>query len=83
MTDHITIPPEAVEAAAIDLHRSIWGRDCYSWAEIDGETRDCFRQHARAACLAMLNAWPKTLWDYKREDGTRLILPLTEASDEP
>ena len=31
-----------------------------------------------AACQALLRAWPKTLWDYKREDGTRLILPLTQ-----
>jgi hypothetical protein len=55
---NITIPPEALEAAAIELYRSIWGHDCYSWAEIDSETRDSFRQHARAACLAMLRSWP-------------------------
>ena len=34
------------------------------------------------AIAAAINAWPKTLWDYTREDGTRLILPLTETSND-
>lgn len=63
MTD-ITIPPEALEAASKII------RDCFFTSENDAENV------ARAACLAMLKAWPKTLWDYKREDGTRIILPL-------
>jgi len=52
-----TIPPEALEAAAIELHRSIWGHDCYSWADVDEERRNHFRKHARAALAAALNAW--------------------------
>ena len=58
----ITIPPTALAAAIA--------------AAIDAEPN--IRDQLHAACLAMLKAWPKTLWDYKREDGTRLILPLTE-----
>jgi hypothetical protein len=56
------IPDEALEAAAIELHRSMWGDDCFSWAEIDSDTRDSFRHHAHAACLAMLNAWEGGKW---------------------
>ena len=59
----ITIPTEAIEAAAKHLPYS-----------------QLFEVHA--ACLAMLKAWPKTLWDYKREDGTRLILPLPQKEPE-
>ena len=59
MIDPKQIPDEVVEAAAIDLHRSIWGNDCFSWAEIDGETREHFRQHARAALAAAIRAMIK------------------------
>ena len=54
----ITIPPEALEAAAIDLHRLVYEEpDSYSWAETDEEMRTHFRKIARAACLAMLQNW--------------------------
>lgn len=86
MTD-ITIPPAALEAAAIDLHRSEWGADAYSWADLESDTRDLFRNHARAACLAMIKAWPgmkhELDWDTwlgERHTPNRIaiILPLPQ-----
>jgi hypothetical protein len=41
------------------------------------EKADPALRRARAA----LNAWPKTLWDHTREDGTRIILPLQETQN--
>jgi hypothetical protein len=59
MPDTITIPPEAIEAAAIDLHRLVYDDpDSFSWAETDEGTRTHFRNIARAACRAMLKNWP-------------------------
>jgi hypothetical protein len=56
MTD-ITIPPEALEAAA----RAIWA-SCQSgtlaWEDLPSSTRKVIKEEARAACLAMLAAWP-------------------------
>ena len=79
----ITIPPEALEAAAIDLHRSEWGADAYSWADLESDTRDLFRNHARAACLAMLKAWPgmklNPSWELRtHKRSVEMILPLPQ-----
>jgi hypothetical protein len=78
------IPDEVVEAAAIDLHRSIWGNDCYSWAKIDGKTRERFRQHARATIAAALDVWPEARHSIERNGSYPvLILPLPkDAADD-
>lgn len=69
MTD-ITIPPEALEAAA----KAMWKTDDPSQWELG---------MARAACLAMLRAWPGS-YSLKENDSAEIrdvaaiILPLTE-----
>ena len=97
MTD-ITIPPEALEAAAraiaqndgcpLDLfpvcHNEYVGCDC--------------RNEARAACLAMLRAWPGmvinpsftgivinpsfTMLPFGKVHPAKLILPLTQEASD-
>ena len=59
----ITIPLEALEAAAKDLYEA-WCRvhgvadTALPWEDIDNEERDACFAEARAACLAMLKSWP-------------------------
>ena len=53
MTD-ITIPPEAVEAAA----RALCKDARLFWPDLTKAEHDIMRGEARAACLAMLKAWP-------------------------
>lgn len=70
MTD-ITIPPEALEAVAKIIKDSFFTNDS------DAENV------ARAACLAMLNAWPGMDTGpniYGRQDAI-IHLPLTENPD--
>ena len=77
MTD-ITIPPEALEAAAIEMAPAPWS----IYAE---DAQEHFRRKARAACLAMLRAWPGMHVGPAPADARRqsIILPLPqEASDE-
>ena len=86
MTDNINIPPEAIEAAAINLHRLVYDEpDSYSWAETDEGTRTHFRTIARAACLAMLRAWPRMDTGpniYGRQNAIiRLPLPQENTND--
>jgi hypothetical protein len=81
MTD-ITIPPEALEKAAFEaavaIHRVV---------EADVRANDLTEEEvteiARAACLAMLEAWPEmVVCTYPVRTG-RIILPLTqEPSDD-
>lgn len=70
MTD-ITIPPEALEAAA----RAI----CEADFNLPHDAPD-FHVYARAACLAMLEAWPGMQKIYRSEDEKlfSIILPLPE-----
>ena len=82
MAHDITIPPAALEAGARAIAESL------RTARLTTEAQDGYKPEARAAFLAMLEAWEgaKTV----RDDGRRqtyvlpaLILPLpTEASDE-
>ena len=65
----ITIPPEALEAAAFHLpgyhSRNLW-------------------PHIEAACLAMLKAWPEafqTTTQINRDATEVLILPLTQENN--
>jgi hypothetical protein len=64
------VPDEVVLALATSM----------GWQSSVSDIRgvDQMKKHVAAA----INAWPKTLWDYRREDGTRIILPLTESSDD-
>lgn len=55
MTD-ITIPAEAVEAAAMHLAENRLPE--YSWLDLDEEMRGMYRDDARAAIRAAINAWP-------------------------
>ena len=81
----MNIPPEALEAAAIALHEKSQSdavRDIPSWFyrpwnELDGYEKELARDEARAACLAMIEAWPGV-----QHDNYVIVLPLTEASDE-
>ena len=70
MTD-ITIPPEAAKALAMAIY------------EITGEGIDM--DEARAACLAMLKAWPG-MEQVPPQYGDRvppvIILPLTETTND-
>jgi hypothetical protein len=77
MTD-ITIPPEALEAAAIELYRSAThSPQGFSWATVHPRVRERWRKNARAACLAMLREWPGQKWHYDyRGNILDIILPL-------
>lgn len=83
MTD-ITIPPEAVEAAARDV-AAVRGHDFHTLSDDDRE--EC-RGIARVACLAMLKAWPGMhVHEWHRPwlggmSGTDFILPLPENEPE-
>jgi hypothetical protein len=89
---NITIPPEALEAAARAVHdidRRIAGEDQWpAWEDISPVDKQRRLHRAHAACLAMLNNWLGM-----REEGVGvgdgvttyewliLPLPLTEPSD--
>jgi hypothetical protein len=73
----ITIPPEVLEAAARAIYDILegavanqdYGRQMRQWEQA--------QELARAACLAMLKAWPG-MFTYKYHDDTTtaLIIPL-------
>ena len=78
----IHIPPEALEAGAKELcEREEWK---ISWDDLEDYDREFYLDNARAACLAMLSAWPGMLhMEAHRVNNPVLILPLPqEASDE-
>lgn len=88
----ITIPPEALEAGARAVYFAFTevnigdGED--RWDRLLPRYRAEYREQARAACLAMLKAWPG-MWNEQENgskvlfDGTpNLILPLTETHDD-
>ncbi len=56
MTD-ITIPPEALEAAAESSFYEEYGDGSGTWEEAPEWLRVTIREQARVACLAMLKAW--------------------------
>ena len=78
MTD-ITIPPEALEAAARTEYERACARGSNTapkWEFLPEDRKRLWLDDARAACLAMLRAWPGAYTDpggYPRRD---LILPL-------
>ena len=79
----MNIPPEALEAGA----RAIADMDCPAslFATCESHHGGCLcRDQARAACLAMLAAWPGMRLGKYRDvagDNDRIILPLTEKTD--
>ena len=68
----MNIPAAALEAGA----RALAADAKLNWDDIP-ETHNILRREARAACLAMINAWPGM-----QHDNYVIILPLTEARDE-
>ena len=75
---NITIPPAALEAGAISLHFGGWG-------EADEAEKAAYRETARAAFLAIVEAWPGMLADGDLAPGENgpplhlvnvIILPL-------
>ena len=80
----ITIPPAALEAAT----RTLCHDQRIFWHGLTTEAQDIIRGEARAACLAMLTAWPGMSQLAENDSASiremaALILPLpTEASDE-
>jgi hypothetical protein len=86
-TPDITIPPEALEAAAEELFHIQYGEYHGSWADAPEWLKVTVRGEARAACLAMLRSWPGTVTN-EPNDGLMLLrpgifLPLTqEPSDD-
>ena len=92
MTD-ITIPPEAVEAAARAAYAE-WVSFCVTsggvedeyraWDELDDEERIQWRTHATAALRAGIAAWPEMEVFSIMSDGEEsIVLPLPmETRDE-
>lgn len=73
----ITIPPEAVEAAAMALAEECYGDDISDahkyWTE--------FKEQAHIAIRAALKAWPMRqvrAWDDVQGVGVFIILPLPQ-----
>ena len=81
MTD-ITIPPEAVEAAARALYDVLRSDiDPLDWTEIGDWRQDYFRKEATAALRAGIAAWPGFTTEFRRDsfmgwNGGLIILPL-------
>ena len=81
----ITIPPAALEAGARAICETHCG-PCRCYPDECGCVY--FKAHARAACLAMLKAWPGAYGNGPRKQWKHytpaIILPLLpqEASDE-
>ena len=71
MTD-ITIPPEALEAAAKIIRDSFYNITLRSIITNDSNAENV----ARAACLALLNAWPGMEIEMVFVEEEYLILPL-------
>ena len=94
MSNDITIPPEAVEAAAAAMYQDWIFQCCYDdpttsigdyerWHEIDDDRlREAWRSTARAAIAAALGSWPGGYADdermYGKVIGKTIFLPLTQ-----
>ena len=77
----ITIPPEALQAGARAITMALIlavEEDCRALALTDDERTEV----ARAACLAMLQAWPGMRISWLASNDGAIVLPLpTEASE--
>lgn len=76
----IRIPPAALEAGA----RTLCNKQRLFWHGLTTAAQDIIRAEARAAFLAMLEAWPgMDVERFMPDSGPYAIhLPLPEASDE-
>ena len=74
----ITIPPAALEAGARALARY----NCEQWDNDPDRWRTYFTDEARAACRAMIEAWPGMRVSWLASNDGAIVLPLTEASDD-
>ena len=82
----MNIPAAALEAGARALARY----NCEQWDNDPDRWRAYFTDEARAAFLAMINAWPGMRHDGPSGGGisqeplqlSRIILPLTENPDD-
>lgn len=71
----ITIPDEAVEAAAKAL--AAVRMPNYTWNDLDRGMQKYLRSDARAALRAGLATWPRSRQDYDLSEWS-LILPLPQ-----
>ena len=75
----ITIPPAALEAGA----RTLCNEQRLFWHGLSTDARDIIRGEARAAFLAMIEAWPEMRISWLASNDGAIVLPLTQqASDE-
>lgn len=76
----ITIPPEALEAAALDVFRAGFERDPLEGDAFDASRLAFARKYARAAILAALRAWPGMHSGPSPADARRnsIIFPLPQ-----
>ena len=84
MTD-ITIPPEALEAAARKLwlmRKELFGPAFprKTWEELSDGKRSELLDEARAAIAAAINAWPGMEMEMVHMEEDYLILPLPKES---
>ena len=74
----MNIPAAALEAGARALARY----NCEQWDNDPDRWRAYFTDEARAACLAMIEAWPGMRVSWLASNDGAIVLPLpTEASD--
>lgn len=74
----ITIPAAALEAGARALARY----NCEQWDNDPDRWRAYFTDEARAAFLAMIEAWEGMRISWLASNDGAIVLPLTEASDD-
>ena len=70
---NIIIPPAALEAGA----RTLCNEQRLFWHGLRSEAQDIIRREARAAFIAMIEAWEEM-----QHDNYVIILPLTEKTDD-
>jgi hypothetical protein len=90
MTD-ITIPPAALEAGARAAYEE-WRRQFSTgddfaryedWDDLSRFHKDEYREQARTAFLAILEAWPEMRISWLASNDGAIVLPLPqEASDD-
>ena len=73
---NITIPAAALEAGV----RTLCHEQRLFWHGLSTDAQDIIRGEARAACLAMLAAWPEMRISWLASNDGAIVLPLpTEA----
>ena len=76
---NITIPPAALEAGV----RTLCNEQRLFWHGLTTDAQDIIRGEARAAFLAMIEAWPGMRISWLASDDGAIVLPLpAEANDD-